>query len=260
MRSHEYIEQLAARGRFHFTAANLVEALGLGDAVVRSQLWRLKQHGRIASPARSFYVIVPPEYRHLGCLPAEQFIDQLMQELGEPYYIALLSAAAWHGAAHQRPQSLQVMVRKNRPAIECGQVRVVFTARRDLERMPIAIGKTPRGHVRYSTPEVTALELVGYPRPAAGLGNVATVLTELADVMDQDKLLQAAELSPVAWSQRLGYLLELVDQGDLANALAPFVKRHATSFTLLRRAAAAAGAERNPRWKLLVNVDVEPDQ
>ena len=71
------------------------------------------------------------------CLPAEQFIPQLMDLASEPYYIALLSAAERHGAAQQRPQAVQVMVRKNRAAIECGRAHVEFVARHDLDRMPV---------------------------------------------------------------------------------------------------------------------------
>lgn len=260
MRAEEYTEGLAADGRYHFTTEDAVGALGGSDASVRKQLRRLKQHGSVASPMRSFHVLVPPEYRRLGCPPAEHFIDQLMDHLGEPYYVALLSAAARHGAAHQRPQSLQVMVRRNRAAIECGQVRIAFIARGDLERMPIATVNTPRGYVRYSTPEVTAFELVGYPKQAAGLSNVATVLGELAEAIDKDKLIEVAKRSPIGWSQRLGYLLELVEQADLANALAPYVEEHARSYTPLRRAEDVAGATRSPRWKLIINTEVEPDE
>ena len=259
MRAEEYIEDLAAHGRYHFTTDNALDAIGGSRAAVRAQLRRLKDRQRIASPMRSFHVIVPPEYKRLGCLPAEHFVDQLMGELGEAYYVALLSAAERHGAAHQRPQSLQVMVRKNRPALECGQVRIVFIARGDLERMPVTIVNTPRGFVRCSTPEVTALEVVGYPHHAGGMHNVATVLAELSEEMEAKRLVEAAKLSPVGWSQRLGYLLELADQQDLADALAPFVERRARSYTPLRRAEDVAGAERDPKWRLLINVDVEPD-
>jgi predicted transcriptional regulator of viral defense system len=259
MRAREYIEDLASNGRYHFGSADAFEAIAGSPAAVRAQLRRLKQQGLLAEPARSFHVIVTPEYRRLGCLPAEQFIDQLMQVWGEPYYVALLSAAERHGAAHQRPQGCQVMVRKNREALACGQVRVEFIARGDLEQMPVAKVNTPRGVVRYSTPEVTALELVGYPSHAGGLSNVATVLSELAEELDAGKLLEAARLSPVSWSQRLGYILELLGQEDLAKAIAPFVLEHARSYTPLRRAAATARAKRSPSWKLIVNAEVEPD-
>ncbi|MBM4320376.1 MAG: hypothetical protein FJ125_10545 [Deltaproteobacteria bacterium] len=259
MRASDYIQDLAANGRYHFTSVEALEALGGSPAAVRAQLRRLKRQGLIAEPVRGFDVVVPPEYRRLGCLPAEQFVDHLLQFWGEPYYVALLSAAERHGAAHQRPQACQVMVRKNRASIACGQVRVEFVARGDLEQQPVTRVNTPRGVLRYATPEVTALELVGYPNHAGGMSNVATVLAELADVLDAGKLLDAARLSPVSWSQRLGYLLEIVGGPELAGVLAPFVAEQARSFTPLRRAASTAGAARVPRWKLLVNADVESD-
>jgi predicted transcriptional regulator of viral defense system len=260
MRAQDFIEELASQGRYCFTTESAVAALRASEVAVRGQLRRLKQRGRIASPMRSFHVIVPPEYRRIGCLPAEEFVDQLMAELKEPYYVGLLSAAARHGAAHQRPQALQVMVPTNRPCVECGRARIVFVARGDLERMPVSAFNTARGTVRYATPEGTALELVGYPRQSGGLSNVATVLAELAESIDGDKLLGAAELCPVGWSQRLGYLLELVEQKELSAVLEPFVQEHARSYAPLRRTASVAGAERVARWKLLVNVDVEPDE
>jgi predicted transcriptional regulator of viral defense system len=226
---------------------------------VRAQLRRLKEQGLISEPARSFHVIVPPEYRRLRCLPAEQFVDQLMNFWEEPYYLGLLSAAERHGAAHQRPQSCQVIVRKNRAALSCGEVRVEFIARGDLEKMPVATVNTLRGVLRYATPEVTALELVGYPNHAGGLSNVATIVGEMAESLDAAKLLEVARLSPVSWSQRLGYLFELVGFEDLSKALEPFVQEQAKSFTPLRRAAAIASAKRSAKWKLIVNAEVEPD-
>ena len=259
MRAEEFIRDLAANGVHHFTTTDAVKALGGNPPAVHAQLRRLKQKDLIAEPVRSFHVIVPPEHIRLGCLPAEQFIDQLMHMWGEPYYVCLLSAAERHGAAHQRPQATQVMVRKNRQGIECGMVSIKFVARGDLENMPVTRINTPRGVVRYSSPEVTAHELVGYPSHAGGLSNVATVLSELSEELSADKLLEAARLCPVSWSQRLGHLFELVGQEDLADVLAPFVKENARSYTPLRRAAKIVGGQRNPRWKLIVNVEVDPD-
>ncbi len=260
MRAEQYIDSLAATGRRHFTTQAAIETIGGSEDAVRAQLRRLKKQGRIASPMRSFHVIVPPEYRRLGCLPAEHFIDQLMEYLDEPYYVALLSAAERHGAAHQRPQSLEVMVPKNRPSVECGQVRVVFVARGDLERMPLSTFNTPNGYIKYSTPEVTALELVGYPQYAGGLNNIATVLEELCEEMTPDRLIEAAKLNPIGWSQRLGYLLELLNEQELAVALMPFVTENANSYIPLRRSEDVTGATRDAKWKVIVNVDVEPDE
>jgi predicted transcriptional regulator of viral defense system len=259
MRGRAYIEELASNGRYHFSSNEALHAIGSSQAAVRAQLRRLKEQGLIAEPTRSFHVIVPPEYRRIRCLPAEQFVHQLMDVWGEPYYLGLLSAAERYGAAHQRPQACQVMVRKNRAALSCGKVRVEFIARGDLEKMPFTTINTPRGVLRYATPEVTALELMGYPRHAGGVSNVATVTAELAEGIDAAKLLEAARLSPVGWSQRLGYLLELVGRKDLAKTLEPFVEEQAKSYTPLRRAAAIASAKRSAKWKIIINAEVEPD-
>lgn len=259
MRARAYVEELASNGRHHFSSPEALQAIGGSPAAARAQLRRLKKQGLIAEPARSFHVIVAPEYRRLRCLPAEQFVDQLMKFWEEPYYIGLLSAAERHGAAHQRPQSCQVIVRKNRATLSCGEVRVEFIARGDLEKMPVATVNTPLGVLRYATPEVTALELVGYPNHAGGLSNVATIVSELAESIDTGKLLEVARQSPISWSQRIGYLLDLVGREDLAKVLELFVQEQAKSFTPLRRAAAITSAKRNAKWRLIVNAEVEPD-
>jgi predicted transcriptional regulator of viral defense system len=219
----------------------------------------LKAKGALADPHRGFHVIVPPEYRRLGCLPAEQFVPQLMAHLSERYYAALLSAAELHGAAHQRPQAFQVMVQTNRRPLVCSQVRVEFIARKDMESTPVVEKKTPRGPLRVASPEATALELVGYTDRCGGLDNVASVLTELVEAVDADLLVAEASRSPIVWVQRLGYLLDLTDHRDLADELVPHVSAHAKVVAPLVRSKSRAGVKRNDRWKLAVNASVEPD-
>lgn len=260
MKAGEYIDDLAANGTYHFTTADAIDALQGNPPAIRAQLRRFKRQRMIAEPVRGFHVIIPPEYRRLGCLPAEHFIDQLMQHWNEPYYVCLLSAAERHGTAHQRPQATQVMVRKNRPSIVCGAVRIDFIARADLDKMPVQSINTPRGVLRYATPELTALELVGYPNHAGGLNNVATILSELSEEMSAEKLVETAKACPVSWAGRLGYLLELVGKEALAQSIQPYVSATADSYTPLRRAAKIGGGKRNARWKLIVNVEVEADE
>ena len=100
-KARQYVEDLAAAGRYHFLAKEAQKALGISRAAVKVTLSRLAKRGVIASPARGFYVVVPPEYRSLGCLPADQFIPALMKTLNLPYYVGLLTAAEYHGAAHR---------------------------------------------------------------------------------------------------------------------------------------------------------------
>lgn len=253
------VTDLASRGRYHFTTREAERALGTSTVATRAALRRLKQKGSLASPYRGFHVIVPPEYRRLGCLPAEQFVPELMAHLGLAYYVALLSAAQAHGAAHHQPQILQVIVQRNRAPIACGEVRVEFIARRNADRIPVVERNTPRGSMRVSTPEATAFDLVGYPEHAGGLDHAATVLAELAELLDGKALAEVAPLSPVPWAQRLGYLLEQVGGSDHTEALAAYVRGAARETTLLDPQRGPAHAERVSRWKLTVNADVAPD-
>ncbi len=255
MKASDFTSNLAASGRYHFTLDEAVKALGVSVVAARAALLRLQQKGHVALPHRGFYVVVPPEYRRLGCLPAEQFIPQLMSHLGEPYDVALLSAAELHGAAHQRPQAFQVMLKVNRRPIECGAVRVQFIARKDAEATAVIEKNTPRGSLRVASPEDTALEVVGYADQCVGLDNVVSVLSELVEAIDVQKLVIAAQRSPIVWAQRLGYLLDLTEHASLADALVPLVKERAYS-ARLARSTSGTGATRSQRWKLAANVTV----
>jgi len=88
----------------------------------------------------------------------------------------------------------------------------------------------------------------------------ATALTELAPAIDPGKLVLAAAVSPLAWSQRLGYLLDRLGGAGRTAPLADFVAVRARSAALLRRARKGAPSKRNAKWKLLVNADVDSDR
>jgi len=251
-----WLDSLPARGRRWFTVDDAVAGLGGTREAVHMALGRLRL---IASPYRGFYLILPPEYRELGAWPAEHFLDPLMRWLGEPYYLGLLTAAAMHGAAHQAPQRTQVVVARNRKPLALGPVRVDFVARHDKADTPTEARNTRMGTVRVATPAATAVELVGYADRCGGLSHVATVLAELAEEIAPAALAAEGRRAPVAWAQRLGWLLERVDQPALADALLPDVEARAAAPAPLRRSGPTRGAPRDARWRLIVNADVEPD-
>ena len=255
----KYVASLAARGRYHFVSRDVQSSLGVSADAAKLALNRLAKQEMIASPARGFYVIVPPEYRSLGCLPADQFIPALMKRLGLSYYAGLLSAAQYYGAAHHRPQEFQVFLATSRRPVQCGAVRVVFMARKRITEIPVRSFNTPRGTILVSTPEATALDLIGYQSHAGGLDQVATVLSELAERIDPDKLAATAGLAPVPWAQRLGYLLEHVGFDNKTAPLKAYVRKHANQSVALLRAAPHEPSRRDKDWKLYVNADVEAE-
>ena len=259
MSALDYITELQARGRFSFTTNEAVEAMGSSLTAVRASLRRLKQKELIASPYRGFHVVLPPAYRRLGCLPADRFIPHLMVHLGEPYYVGLLSAAMYHGAAHQTPMVFQVIVPKARRGLSTGGIRVEFIARLNMVETPVNLRNTETGVIRIATPEATALELVGYPERSGYLNNVATVLTELAESITGEALALEARRAPMAWVQRLGFLLVLVGADELANHLDTVLRERETFTVGLAAWKPIVGAPRDPRWQLAVNIEVESD-
>ncbi len=254
----DFITDLASRGQYSFTTEAFINAQNSTPTAARAALRRLKEQGMIAAPFRSFWVIVPPEYRALECLPAEQFIPDLMAHLKEPYYVSLLSAAQYHGAAHHSPQIFQIMTRANKPVLRCGKIAIEFVAKRNASEMPTEARNTKRGSIKLSTPELTALDLIGYYQHCGGLDNVATVLSELSEQMDGQKLLKTATFAPIAWVQRLGYLLRLVGADKITSEIAALIEKENPKIAPLIRGP-SKGAPKDRIFRVAINMEVEPD-
>jgi predicted transcriptional regulator of viral defense system len=253
------VDELSAKGQVSFTLDQVKALRPSSPSAIKAAIGRLQKKGQVAMPYRGFYVIVPPEYRIISCLPAEHFIDDLMKCLREPYYVGLLSAAEYHGAAHHRPQVFQVMASKARRKISCGKVLVEFIYRKNLADVPSTERNTPAGTMVMSTPETTALDLVGYEKRCGGLDNVVTVLSELAEKIDVARLIEVAAFSPIAWTQRLGYLLDTLGEAEKADRLAEYIKKKNPARVPLMPAVTAKGSKSNRRWQLLINAQVEAD-
>ncbi len=260
VKSSDFLPNLMSKGIYSFTTEQARKEFKTSARATIAVLWRFKKRGLINTPYRGFHVIVPPEYRAFGCLPAEEFIPDLMDHLKSPYYAGLLTAAQFHGAAHQKPQYFQVVAPKNRAGIECGRVRVSFIARGNLQKIPVETRNTPRGTLRLSTPEGTALDLVTYPEHAGGLGNVATVLLELSEKMQPTTLAKTVKRAgAMPYVQRLGYVLDLLKLKELAAPLAEYVAQRAQVIAPLVPSLPKEGTPKNAKWKLFINSGIEAD-
>lgn len=229
------------------------------EKAVERSLSRLREHGTIASPRKGFYVIVPPEYRAAGCLPANWFIDNLMKFINEHYYIGLLSAAELFGAAHHRPQELQVISEHARRPLECGRVRIRFFSKRYIEKTPTTSHKVRTGYMRISTPEATALDLVRYSFELGGLDSVAVVIAELSETMKPRELVKAAESFELSVVQRLGFILDKVGRGSLSDPLSKWLIQQRPRLVRLSTKRVGEQSEIDERWRLKVNDDIEVD-
>ena len=256
----ELVDSYQATGRYVLTRDEALEELGISDEALKKAVQRLVVKRRLSVPRRGFFVIVPMEYREAEAPPPAWYIDELMKFSGLRYYVGLLSAASLHGAAHHQPQEFQVVTNKQLRPTVAGRARLRFFRKRYIERVPTMEIKTETGTMRVSTPEATALDLLRYLEGAGHLGNVATVLADLAEKMDGHRLVEAAKLDgELSNAQRLGHILDQVGASNIAVPLAAWVAAQRPRFVPLRSDRSTRRAAKDARWHVLVNEKVEAE-
>ena len=182
-----------------------------------------------------------------------------MRFLKQPYYVGLLSAAAIHGATHQQPMAFQVITDRPSQPASAGRVQIEFHMSRHVEAAPVVEVQTETGSIQVSTPETTAYDLVRFAPATGHLSNVATVLGELAEKLEPDALVALAPSYLVPEVQRLGYLLDLLGEHDLAAHLATWLETRRYRAILLAPGQPNGGALPDPRWRVVPNATVEAD-
>lgn len=265
MRLSTYIDSIRQTGKMSFSSDEARSALNISLAALNMSLSRLRKKGVLVTFYKSFHIIVPPEYRSFGCLPANQLLPLLMTYLKIPYYVCLLSAAELYGAAHQRSQIYQVMVNRRMNDIHCGKISIHFIFKKDLLNTPTQSFSVATGYLLASTPEATAKDLFLYPRHAGGLNHIATLLTELVDMISPQTLQQIALSSKQhAWIQRLGYVLSEIesDNETLKKMIISVLKKYIQSINpsyipLVERS--IPGFRRDKTWRLIINSSIESD-
>lgn len=177
-----------------------------------------------------------------------------------PYYIGLLSAAQYYGASHQQAQIFQVVTSINRKKIICGQIHIDFIARKNMMDLPTKLFNSPKGYLKVSTPEITALDVANYPLHCGGISNVITILEEMAESMSKTALSELENSNLISPQlQRLGFLLELAKQSELASVIENILKNRTFRIVPLVAKINAISSNINKRWKININEIWESD-
>lgn len=257
----EFIEGLQANGRYWFSHKEVYESLKVTQQSLAKAINRLAKKGKIVRFYNDFQIIIPPENKKTGMLPPTWFIDPLMHYVERPYCVGLLSAATLYGAAHQKVQEFQVIVNKTMRSIVRGTLRIKFINKKYLNETLINKIKTPTGYINISTPEATALDLIQYMGICGSLANVATVLSELSEQLNAEKLLIAAVEGKYEFPtiQRLGYLLEYLGKDSLIAGLLNLIKNTRPKYVRLRSDLQSGIIEENEKWHIIKNDIIEVD-
>ena len=265
MTLQKWIKDRAIHGFPTFSIEDVRETgMYSSEQILQNELYRLCSNKTIASVYRGFYVIIPVQYVLRGSVPATYYIDQLMAYLSKPYYVCMLSAAELLGAAHQRPQQFSVMTTfPKRRVISTRNVIIDWFYREELPEDALITKNTETGTIRISNPLLTAADLVQYQQHVGGLSRVATILEELAEQIDIKSQFAslASFVKKVTW-QRLGYILEhVVEENELADELYDQIRNLPGSLMYMPFSTSAEDntSERNSRWKININVQIEQD-
>ena len=261
------LKKLRSSGKRYFTTQEIIQDLNLSAGAARAGLYRLKRAGKLISPASGLYVIVPPEHKSYGSIPAEELIPIMMKHLSAEYYVALLSAAEFYGASHQKPMTFQVVTnRRIKHSLKFGQVHIKMIYKKSLAVLPIKTFVVSSGYLKVATPELIAIDLLKFPKYAGGMNNIATILSELIENINVQKLIELAEkISERYQLQRLGYIIEKIDVMDddikktIIDTLAEYVSSHVKFYTPLTSAVSRTGHPRCRKWKIIENTDFESD-
>ena len=262
MNISDWIHSREIRGKSTFSIVDVKDAFAERPSKsINTELSRQVSRGRVQSVYRGFYVIVPVQYQLKGVVPPVYYIDGLMDYVGKPYYVGLLSAAAMHGASHQRAMKTQVMTVVPRIKASGKNSLLDWSYRQEIPEAFVMKKNAEMGTLRYSGPELTAVDLVQFASHVGGYQRVATVLAELMDSVDIERMHGLISFTSVTTIQRLGYLLEYVlSRQDQADALFRFLKTQGSwNSILLSNDQDRRGNVPANRWHVNGNVNIEVD-
>lgn len=258
---NEFINHLQSQGIYSFEKKKAKEYLKVSDIALKNHLIRYSQKNRIVRIRSDFYIILPIEYQNSGILPPFWFIDDLMKYFKRDYYVGLMSAASSHGASHQQPQVFQVIANKKLSEIVLKGVRIQFHIKNKIDNKYVVDKKTETGYVKISDPNLSVMDLIQYNKKCGGLNNVASIIKEMAPVLDAEKIVDISEEENKNVNlRRLGYILDyVINEKSLAEQIRiqlPEIK----FWSIIDPTLPMKGSEYNKEWGLYVNREIEIDE
>jgi len=256
----EAAARLAAEGLDFFTPEDLEKWFGIG----RRKAYDLAQRMTKANVTRrvkgGFYALLPPA----DWLDREGFAvnwywmaANIMRE--DPYFIAYYTAMDIHQMTQHPVLTVFVATPRRHKDLTVGPARLRFVTVTVARLFGAETRRFEGNPVNVADLERTFLDGVDRMRLCGGLEEVARGFDRRHRDLDREKLLRYVLQfdSPVV-AKRLGFLLELVGHGDVfllrdLERLTPRLKRYVP----LDPGRDPEANERNRRWELDVNTDIE---
>ena len=256
VRAKDFVLSRLEQGYYTFPLTKAEDAIGNGGKTAQA-LNRLARQGWLFSPSKGFYVIIDPQHQGSGYLPVEWFIESWMAHLGGRYYIGMLSAAMLHGASHQKPQQVQVVRDREFRSLNKEPYHISFFYKKTIPESCCESRQSPAGYFSVSTPEMTAYDILRYPKACPSLDLAATVFQELGEKINPERLADLVDSgADLAALQRLGWLLDHTGWSEKTEMLASALPRRKAVWRPIRTDLPGDGP-RDSRWRIVENAEVE---
>lgn len=262
LRARDILGWLADQGLEVFTIDDLVARFDVPRQTARDAAARMAEANQARRLKRGLYLALGPNYWHRPDthLVANWHLVAGYLAAPDPYYLAYYTAMELHHMIQHPLSAVFVATTVQKSAIEVGPVRFRFVTlarhkffgfeQRQLER-----GKA----VNVADLERAFIDCVDRPDLCGGIEEAARGFARRHEDLNRERLLRyILELDLPVVTKRLGYLLEITGHGD-PKLLRELERLAGTlrNYTPLVPGVDTAGAERDKRWKLLVNAGTD---
>lgn len=258
----KYINQLLSYEEYSFSLEELNKQINKNEVSIKSELSRLIEKKEIVSLRKGFYLIITPIYSVAQKLPIQLYCEKLFKYLDRNYYVALFTAAKFHGASHQQVQRDYVITETPKlNNISNSLFDIRFFTRSNWSEKNILIKKSDAGIYKLSSPALTIVDLIHYQTKLGGINRVLSIIEELSEELKESDIIELLSWYPhKSTLQRFGFLLEELGVNRECQELLIMNIQGKTFFPVLLspKSSEKPGAVDNI-WKVDVNIKLEND-
>ncbi len=250
------LSELARKNKPIFTAAD-AKAILKKDPYLT--LHQLKKKKWILPIKGGLYAIVPLD---IGVKGADSFIVHdfvVASYLVRPYYIGLWSALNYHGLSDQLPSSVFICTTKAKKPLSVLNSVFIFVQLSRNKFTGIEKIKIEGREISISDKNKTIVDCLDHPEHSGGIDEVARAIYFNHEELDFGKIREyALKMRNMTIFKRLGYILERTDLLEKYGWIFRGVKL-SKGYSRLDKIGPKKGTH-NEKWKLLVNVDINPER
>lgn len=247
------LTEMSRQGKRIFTFEDAAKFYGSSNGGLRELLSTLVKRRWLQRVEKGKYLMLPFEAGREGEWTEHELI--IASYLIEPYYIGFRSALNYHGYTEQVSRTVFIAStsRKLKPALDVSGVTYRFVHMSERKFFGATEVVLNGYRVNVSDPEKTVVDCLDHLEYCGGIVEVAKALWYGRDDLAFVKMAQYARRNGNrAVSQRLGYLLEILESGT-DEAIDLLHENISNSYAPLDTLATPKGRYIE-RWKVLVNV------